>query len=607
MRGSYKFRFGRIGPKPKRGREVPDFSIAIGLLKKPIEDIYVSTKGELNKKIASLRAASKVKNLHKKLWESQRIKTIWNTDRPLSLSSIFYAVSVIRLGDNAKPIRLTSLDELAGAHNIIFGTVGQGKSILLKFLLGKEIRSGTRIPVLCELRNVGAQELESHLVERFSTLIGIETDAEVFTTFATHGKLSLLLDGFDEIDPDNVQKLTKEIEDISYKYSQCRIVLTSRPDSECRHLTSFSANKICPLTNEDLLPFYKRVTKDDGFSEQLVAAVRASPLKIQGLVTTPLLATLLAISYQAAHKIPLNFAEFYDELFQILLVRHDGSKLGWRRHRKTKLNDREIQQIFEAFCFASRKKQQIAFDKEAAIQFSADSIKDSQCNADPQLFLDDIKKITCLLTDEGKKISFVHASVQEFFAARYVKTRSEGLADKFYKQLLGGKWQHWQEEIIFLQQIDTHRANKYFTIPDIDQTVQHFLLYGADMDACVDGYLKELAVRKSVVKRDGKETVGYYVQKNRKQITYSYNSLDSKAFNILFSPLSGAAPWTSSFQNNPESGERSYYQIAEDRGGEVAATLKRSIKAAVISLLEEKNKMAQNVLHQETVTAFIEL
>lgn len=107
---------------------MPDFSAAIVLLKKPIEDLFSSASGTLKTKISHIRATAKVKNLHKKLYDSQRVKTIWNTDRSLSLTSFFYPVSIQSNANNGNSgTRLTSLDDLPENHSIIFGTVGQGK------------------------------------------------------------------------------------------------------------------------------------------------------------------------------------------------------------------------------------------------------------------------------------------------------------------------------------------------------------------------------------------------------------------------------------------------------------------------------------------------
>lgn len=192
---------------------MPDFSIAIALLKKPFEDLYGLASDSLQKQIAIIKAQAKVNNLHKRLWESQRVKTIWHTDKPLSLSSFFYPVS-IKTQENAKggSIKITNLSNLPNKHTIIFGTVGQGKSILLRYLLGREIRSGTHIPLLCELRNIESQSLMSYLVERFGMLLDLPPNEELFLFFASHGKIAFLLDGFDEINLEKVPKISQELE-----------------------------------------------------------------------------------------------------------------------------------------------------------------------------------------------------------------------------------------------------------------------------------------------------------------------------------------------------------------------------------------------------------
>ncbi|KAB0324982.1 NACHT domain-containing protein [Janthinobacterium sp. PLB04] len=587
---------------------MPDFSAAIALLRKPIEDLYSSSSGLVKEKISILRTASKMNGLHKKLWESQRVKTIWHTDRPLSLSTFFYPVSVSN-EDNEGSTKLTSLENLENNHNIIFGTVGQGKSILMRYLLGREIRSGVRVPVFCELRNVEEKSLFSYLTERFSLLLGIKTDIELMTHFAEKGKISFLLDGFDEIDTINVQKTLVEIDDLSYKFPMCRIVLSSRPDTECKNLSNFYANRISPLENEDLFGFYKKITKDEEFTNRLVNAITASPVKIKELVKTPLLATLLAISYQTAHKIPLDFAEFYDELFQILLVRHDGSKLGWRRQRKTKLNDREIQQIFEAFCFATRRRQTITLDRENAYQFAIESIRECDVTSDPQGFIEDVKNITCLLVDEAKKINFVHASVQEFFAARYIKTRTEPVAEKFYSQLLAGKWANWMEEIQFLRQIDTHRSTKYFILPDIEKTIKDILFTSDKITKdTIDNYLKTLLVKKRITLRDGVSAENYYIDKKQRVNTYHYQIINTKIYSILFRQnFPGENNWRSGFQQQPEKTTRSYFEICIDKGPASYAKVSEVAAIWITQQMREKLHMLNSIRKNESPSQFIDL
>ncbi|TSA52672.1 MAG: NACHT domain-containing protein [Nitrosomonadaceae bacterium] len=584
---------------------MPDFSVAFVLLKKPIEDLYGLATGFVQDQIAVMKTQVKIKNLHSRLYESQRVKTIWHTDKPRSLSSFFYPVSIKAQEDiEANPVKINSLSNLPNKHTIILGTVGQGKSILLRYLVGREIKSGSHIPLLCELRNIESQSLMDYLVERFAILLQMPPDEKLFSFFASHGKIAFLLDGFDEINPDKVPRISQELEDLSNKFNTCHITITSRPDSECRHLTNFHTVEIQELAHDDLEDFYRRIGHDIDFATRLVSAINKSPTKIRELVVTPLLATLLAISYRVAHKIPLDFSEFYEELFQILLVRHDSSKLGWQRSRKTGLNAREIQQVFEMLCFATRKAHLVAIDSEAAIEITTKCLSDAGLAADPQYVIDDIKRVTCLLVAEGKKLQFVHSSVQEFFAARFVKTRTDPVAANFYEQLSSkNQWPYWQEELLFLRQIDHYRSMKYFFTLDLGKTLQFLLNDNSlTLPAAAIRYLEGMAVEKNMVDKNGVSAARYRLQRIRKFTSYHIQLIDNRIFGRLFS-----AGWNKGFIANATSKQRTYVQIAEDKGDSELENILTLVIAMITSQQSDLNKILELIVKEESTSGLIDL
>ncbi len=582
---------------------MPDFSIAIALLRKPVEETYSRATTAVQKKIALFKTQAKIKALHKKLWQIQRVKTIWNTDRPLSLSSIYFPVSVqLTLPDNKQIRQVNSVDDLQHPHVIVYGTAGQGKSILMKYLVGREIRSGKRIPLLCELRNLKGVTLEQHLTAQFAMLLGVAVDQDVYTTFAETGTLSFLLDGFDEIEDEQIQSTLQQIDVLSFKYPTAKIVLTSRPNSDCRNLTGFNVVNIKPLDKTDLSFFYRKITKDAEFSDRLVRAIGASATQIQSLITTPLLATLLAISYRAAHKIPIEFSDFYEELFQILLVRHDASKLGWRRRRSSGLNDRQIQQVFEAFCFAAKRRRQSSLEVEVARTIAKESADNYGLSVDVDLFLQDIEKITCLIIREGKKIEFVHASVPQFFASMYVKGRTEPQSASFYTQLLKSVWRTWLQEIFFLTQIDAHRFDKYFAIPDMEAALGFVTEAG---ESAVEELLKTFFVAKAKVP-DSTE-FRYYTNNQNSLSWYCTSNLEKKIFLILFSSHYPAARVWQGFDGEPMVAVRSYWDIARDRGEPVVAAVRLAMQEFVQQCGDSLTSKKVSVANAERVGDFIAL
>lgn len=588
---------------------MPDFSAAIALLRKPVEDIYQSASSAIKLKLATMRAGSKMAELHNRLWQIQRVKTIWNTDRPLSLNSIYYPVeaSISTPGGDVRK-RINSIADFGRNHIVIYGTAGQGKSILMKYLVGKEIRSGQRIPLLFELRNAEDNPLEQQLAAAFGVLLGLKGAEDVFTEFAARGKISFILDGFDEIDPSRIQRLLQQIDILSFKYGDCNIVITSRPYSECKNLVSFGTASICPLRPEDFLGFFKKVTHDADLSDRLTESIRNSPHQIRSLIKTPLLATLLAISYRAAHKIPLEFSEFYEELFQVLLVRHDASKLGWRRVRSSGLTDRQIQQLFEAFSFAARRRQLSALDRDTAHDLANGGVEQLGMKVDPEAFIEDIKKITCLLIEEGKKLHFVHSSVAQFFASRFVRSLSEPNSQRFYSQLIQDyKWPLWLEEIAFLQQIDAHRSSKYFIVPDLEAAISYVEERGGIASPkWIDLYLTDLWVDKHYAK-DG-DGFRFVAGGEKDCDSYSVDALDKKLFKALFSEQNdGEEHWMEGFKKNPDAKRRTYLEIAVDRGGAVYDRV-REIMIDHFSALEvDLERRRKEVAHNDTESDFIKL
>lgn len=338
---------------------MPDISAALALLKKPLEALGGLATGEAKNLIARLNADANVKRLYQKLSATQKVKTIWNVDRAISLSSFYYPAKIKT--STGQTQTLHSLDELPANTVVISGTVGQGKSILLRHLLGKEIRSGSRVPLLIELRRVPTTGLQKYIQAQFNELLETTGTPDLFDLFATNGRLSILLDGFDEVDPDRVQEITTNIESLAAKYPSCRIIITARPSSGIENSPFFDVVHLAQLEHYDLQGFFNKILpRDKPLALRVLNAVLESQAHVLALTSTPLLATLLTIVYRANQKIPADFSEFYDELFQILLIRHDRSKAGYERKRKTGLSDREIQQVFEAFCYKTRSEEHLA-------------------------------------------------------------------------------------------------------------------------------------------------------------------------------------------------------------------------------------------------------
>lgn len=501
----------------------------------------------------------------------QKVKTIWNVDRALTISSFYYPAS-IRTPDN-RTQKLEGLNDFPANHVVLEGTVGQGKSILMRWLLGREARSGERIPIFIELRRVPIAGFDNFVVNAFSDLIGTPADIEIFEAFAANGRISLLLDGFDELDPANESSIANSVERHANLFPQTRILITARPDSGIQNSANFDVIQIAKLTKESLPNFFNKIlSRDKELAKRLIAAIQASGT-ISDLISTPLLATLLTIVYRAHQRIPLDFSEFYEELFQILLIRHDKSKTAYERHRKTKLSDRQMQEAFEAFSFKSKANSKSSIPRSEAINFAKDSLIAARVDCDESAFLTDVKKITCLLSEEGGRIEFIHQSVQEFFAAKYIKSRPEQVIANFYGKLLeNAKWTSWKQEIIFLEQIDRYRTCKYFLIPAIKKTLDHL---ESQTKPAPPSILRQKITDLLGVAQEISQTPHapprYIVFQTRRQPYYLISMFENRVFSLLFS----RPDWRLLFDGHTQNQRLKYSEIADrtDQGLQLDQTL----------------------------------
>jgi NACHT domain. len=178
-------------------------------LKKLIEqitmDYYICTKEAFTTKAAKVQIVNDINKLHNKIEEVGKVKTIWQTEKAVPLSSFYCDTRILVEGQ-----RLTakSINDINLPGNILVeGIAGQGKSMFMRNLCIRELEYGAVIPVFIELRRLLD---ENHLLPTiFSRMKEMEfnIDEDLFKYLCANNKIVLLLDGFDEVS----EKLQKHV------------------------------------------------------------------------------------------------------------------------------------------------------------------------------------------------------------------------------------------------------------------------------------------------------------------------------------------------------------------------------------------------------------
>lgn len=441
-------------------------------------DLYKSAKGQVQQSMRRWQESGFARKLARKIHSLELVKTLWSPEEEVSLLNFYYPASI--RGFDRKAGRIyTSIEDLGEGNLVIQGIVGQGKSILLRYIaIGEAVKKNViKLPIFLELRTLTSSlQLRAALYRQLAAY-DIDIDDASFDHIARSGRATILLDGFDELTTDQIRPTLDEISFLAQKYPELQIIVTSRPGNEIQKLAGFRVIRIAPLTRNDYGPFLLKLGLDATRVFAIREAIKNSPSKIADLITTPLMLTLVVIVYQAEKEIPPTLPEFFEKLFQVVFTRHDRLKPGFERVRHSGLSEKRLQNLFEAFCFMtlqngfgrSLSSEEFSVAFEQAVEYT------DKCTCDLEKFRFDIVKVACLMLEEGiDTTTFLHKSVLEYYAAAFIKHSTDEVAKLFYDSAPQAI-STWREVVRFLRDIDPYRYSKEFALPEIEAIRAEFL------------------------------------------------------------------------------------------------------------------------------------
>jgi hypothetical protein len=520
-------------------------ALAIGAatsgIKKIVDDIYTKIKDIGVNRLGKARAEVKEQPITRALLSVTKVKTLWNIDKEVSLYDFYYPSTIEFAEGNKK--KISKIRDFGSAgHFVIQGTAGQGKSIFLRFLCGQELRpdhSSGRIPIFVELRRLRLDLNLIQLILQNFEKYKLPASESAWTYLAETGKFVLLLDAFDEIDPSISDRTIAELELIAETFRESlQIIVTSRPDADVQKSSHFRVFKLAQLTHSDHAPFLRKICTDREQAESLLKVVKESSTDVSGLLTTPLMMTLLVILYKSLQTIPDTVPKFYEELFDVLFYRHDHSKPGFRRKRHTQLDDGSVKKLFSAVCLFARVQGLSVLSNEQLEECFTQATEACLIITDYKNFKLELIKTICLLQEEGFEVSFIHKSVAQYYAASFVSKSAEPFAEDFYN--LARTEAGWGLELKFLSQIDTYRFYKLYELPLL-QAIASEMNFSLEMQFPED-----------------QEKIKSYFIKTISLVAYEGENIDPSVVRLGGTPFVG---WSSIYQQHLEKKSPAYAEF----------------------------------------------
>lgn len=360
-----------------------------------------------------------------------KARTFFVRDEPQYLEEFYVPTSLLsRSRGRISRANLDSLEKI-GPHIIVSGTGGSGKTIFMRYLLLDSIERAIAYPVLLELRSLNEDESTSLEDAIVKNMIG--NGFPIGESFArkalAQGQLVLLLDGFDEVNSARRKKLVREIKRIATS-TDCRIVISSRPDITLEGWDLFSRVGMAPLELEEACELVEKIKFDDdeGVKTRFISSLRAGLFESHRyFLSNPLLLSIMLLTYGHSADIPKRFTSFYERAYTALFEKHDAYK-GYRRERETDLDMSEFSALFAAFSTITYDRGAFRFTPLEAMEYVTTAKRlSSTRNVSEEGFINDAKQAICLLVDDGLDLAYVHRSFQEYFAAKYIHSADRKL------------------------------------------------------------------------------------------------------------------------------------------------------------------------------------
>lgn len=382
---------------------------------------------------------------------NSKIKTLLYRTEPKKLYSFYECIGVMHNRRKIDTNKISNILDI-GHKIIISGTGGIGKTTMLKHFFLNCVECKNYIPILLELRSLNNRDLKeiSIIDSIFENLksFGFSLEKEYFEYSLETGCYIILFDGYDELNQEKAETVTKEIMDLSCKYPDNYYILSSRPNREFVGWSDFKELDALPLNKKQALSLINKLDYDPQVKKRFYEKLENSLYdKYKSFASNPLLLTIMLLTFENHASIPDKLNDFYEQAFITLFNAHDATKGAYKRDIKSGLGYDDFKSVFSYFCFHTYFKSKFEFTESELLYYISKAKRKLEIKKEftCESYKDDLVKSVCMMVQEGLNYRFSHRSFQEYFSALYITQ----LPDKTQEQLISS----WlQEDYLMFEQ-----------------------------------------------------------------------------------------------------------------------------------------------------------
>ena len=186
----------------------------------------------------------------------------------------------------------------------------------------------------------------------------------------------MILDGFDELDFEIRNRYSREILDLSKKYKNINLLISTRPDETFKSWGQFYEVNINELDKKKAIELVSKLRYNDVVKRQFMKKIDEELYDThKSFIGNPLLLTMMLMTFQEFAEIPKKVYLFYEQAFQTLFLKHDSLKDLYIRKSRSGIDILGFKKVFSYFCIHTHLKKEISFSEELANEILTSALK----------------------------------------------------------------------------------------------------------------------------------------------------------------------------------------------------------------------------------------
>jgi NACHT domain len=322
------------------------------------------------------------------------------------------------------------------ARVLIVGAAGAGKTTLVRRWMREEVRRlasapGASLPVYIALRNWRADGRLAVLCQREIASLGGAALASNFEQLASEGRVTLALDGLDEVPHDRRQSAFDAINEFATLYSECSLVVTTRWGTQPENLANFLNVELAPFESKQINEFAYHKLYDSKRWAQFSSRLK-SEHQLSEVAGNPLLLTLLIARYARNEISPSYISDALNAIVRILSDEWDSVRgvVRWLEAPPSANRREMVLRIIAAHVSETNRN---FFDaSEIDVHLRRASIDTSS-----SILLKFLEESTSIVRQRADdKWEFRYGVIQEFLSAVFWLERLASKVDEMVKALI---------------------------------------------------------------------------------------------------------------------------------------------------------------------------